>query len=161
MVMTAIFCTVGVQAQTEKGDMAAGGNLSIGFGDSYTNFGLGAKFQYNVIDNLRLEPTVNYYFKKDYTSMWDLGVNAHYLFSVGDKLNFYPIVGLGVMGAKLSYDDGYGNEYKDSATKFMVNLGAGAEYMLTSNVSVNFEYKYRICSDMNRSLLTLGVAYHF
>ncbi|MDR3286163.1 MAG: hypothetical protein LBT27_01800, partial [Prevotellaceae bacterium] len=32
----------------EKGDMAVGGNLVLGSGDSYSNYGIGAKFQYNV-----------------------------------------------------------------------------------------------------------------
>ena len=64
MVVAAVFCAWNVQAQTEKGAMAAGVNLTVGFGDSYTNVGLGAKYQYNIIDNLRLEPNFNYYFKK-------------------------------------------------------------------------------------------------
>ena len=100
MVVAAVFCAWNVQAQTEKGAMAAGVNLTVGFGDSYTNVGLGAKYQYNIIDNLRLEPNFNYYFKKDYLSMWDLSVNVHYLFTLYEGLNFYPLAGIGVAGGK-------------------------------------------------------------
>lgn len=176
LLMIALFCAVSVQAQTEKGAMAAGANVSLGFGDSYTNFGLGVKYQYNVANRIRLEPGANYYFKKDYMSMWDFCVNVHYLFTITDGLNFYPLVGMGVAGAKLDLkgaaSDILGDDYKDyagaimdgmddSITKFAFNLGLGAEYMVASNVSMNLEYKYRISSDLNRSLLSLGVAYHF
>ena len=178
MVVAAVFCAWNVQAQTEKGAMAAGVNLTVGFGDSYTNVGLGAKYQYNIIDNLRLEPNFNYYFKKDYLSMWDLSVNVHYLFTLYEGLNFYPLAGIGVAGGKAHYgsaaDDWYGeglggliedvlDEYEvdDTLTNFIFNIGAGLEYMITDNISVNLEYKYRVCADLNRSLLSFGVAYHF
>ncbi|GHT08001.1 hypothetical protein FACS189426_02580 [Bacteroidia bacterium] len=31
-------------------------------------------------------------------SMWDLSVNAHYLFSVADKISVYPLADLGILG---------------------------------------------------------------
>ena len=58
----AVTSTTQVQAQ-EKGDMAAGVQFALGTGDSFTNVGLGAKFQWNVIDRLRLEPSFNFFFK--------------------------------------------------------------------------------------------------
>ena len=157
MVVAAVFCAWNVQAQTEKGAMAAGGSLSFGFGDDYSNIGIGAKYQYNIIDNLRLEPSVNYYFKKDNGSMWDLCANVHYLFTLYEGLNFYPLAGIGVTGAK-------DHTFDYASTAFAFNIGAGLEYMFTSNISANVEYKYRVCSGdfvPDRSLLTLGVAYHF
>ena len=159
MVVAAVFCAWNVQAQTEKGAMAVGGSLSFGFGDDYSNIGIGAKYQYNIIDNLRLEPSVNYYFKKDNGSMWDLCANVQYLFTLNEGLNFYPLAGIGVAGAKI-----HAGEWSNSSTAFAFNIGAGFEYMFTSNVSANVEYKYRVCSGdfvPDRSLLTLGVAYHF
>ncbi len=175
MVVVAIFCAWNAQAQTEKGAMAAGANLTVGFGDSYTNVGLGVKYQYNIIDNLRLEPNFNYYFKKDYLSMWDLSVNVHYLFTLYEGLNFYPLAGIGVAGGKVHYGSFYDNiseglfenifdhdiDVDNTITNFIFNIGAGLEYMITDNISVNLEYKYRVCADLNRSLLSFGVAYHF
>ena len=155
-------------AQEEKGEQALGINLSGGFGDGYSNFGLGAKYQYNVIDRVRVEPTFNYFFKKDYVSMWDLSANFHYLFTPIERLMCYPIFGIGVTSAKAHAgdlaDDMYGEDYgfdNETVTKFAVNVGAGVEYMITNRISANFEYKYKICSDLNRSQVTLGVGYHF
>lgn len=180
MLATAFLCSWTAQAQTEQGAMAAGGGLTMGFGDSYTNFGIGVKYQYNVIDRLRLEPSVNYYFKKDYMDMWDLGVNAQWLCPIYEGIYAYPLAGIGVTGAKTHVGDALGDELGDliggplgdevkdalgdadsKVTNFFFNLGAGIECMVTSNVSINLEYKYRFCSDLNRSLLTLGAAYHF
>ena len=168
MMVVAIFVSSYSFAQTEQGEKVIGVNLSGGFGDGYSNFGIGAKIQYNVLDNFRVEPAFNYFFKNDYVSMWDLSANFHYLFGLTDKFTLYPLAGIGVASAKAHlgdfaddlYDDdyGFGNE---TTTKFAFNLGAGAEYMVTDRVSLNLEYKYKFCSDLNRSHITLGVGYHF
>lgn len=150
------------QAQTEKGDMAAGINLSMGTGDGLTNIGIGAKYQWTIVNNFRLEPAFNYFLKKDYVSMWDLGVNAHYLFGLGDKFTIYPLAGLGVQGVKVSYDLGeWGLGGGSSDTKFGFNLGAGAEYMVSSAISIGLEFKYKIVADWNRAVFSLGATYHF
>ena len=168
MMVAAIFVSSYSYAQTEQGEKAIGFNLSGGFGDGYSNFGIGGKFQYNVIDHLRIEPVFNYFFKKDYVSMWDLSANVHYLFDLTDKFNVSPLAGIGVVSAKAHAgdlaDDWYGDDYdlgSETTTKFAFNLGAGVEYMVTDRVSLNLEYKYKFCSDLNRSHITLGVGYHF
>lgn len=150
------------QAQTEKGDMAAGLNLGMGMGDGFTNIGIGAKYQWTIVNNLRLESAFNYYLKKDFISMWDLGINAHYLFSLSDKFVIYPLAGLGVLGVKASYDLGeWGGSASASDTNFAINLGAGAEYLISPAISLGLEFKYKIASNWNRALFSIGAAYHF
>jgi outer membrane protein X len=173
----------------EAGDKAVGINLGIGTGnvdkvfeENLTNIGIGAKFQYNLTAPVRVEGAFNYYFKKDYlniigdisllkVSMWDLGVNAHYLFPVIDKVNVYPLVGIGVAGyntssplaALLDDDDENPFENGNETTPF-ANIGAGAEYGLTDQINVNLELKYRINFKedfANRFLISVGVAYKF
>ncbi len=153
-----------VMAQ-QKGEMAAGINLAYGTGDSYSNFGIGAKFQWNVIDKLRLEPSFTYFLKKDYVSMWDLGVNVHYLFPISDKLVLYPLAGVGVLGSKYSAtaDLGewgtYGGSSSDS--EFGFNLGAGADLKLTDKLFLNVELKYKIGDVWNRFIASAGIGYKF
>ena len=55
MMVVAIFVSSYSFAQTEQGEKVIGVNLSGGFGDGYSNFGIGAKIQYNVLDNFRVE----------------------------------------------------------------------------------------------------------
>lgn len=167
VVVVAILTSSSVYAQ-KKGETAFGGGLSVGTGDDYTNVGIGAKFQWNPIDNLRLEPSVNYFFKKDYNSIWDASANLHYLIPVSDKITLYPLAGLGMMNIKF-----HGNSIDDiqigdmifqfkntSETYFAFNLGAGADFAITDNWVLNIEFKYKI-SEFNRAVFSMGVAYKF
>lgn len=86
-------------AAIETGDMAAGLNLGVApcleSGASVTNFGIGARFQYNVAAPVRLEANFNYWLKSKGCDVIDLAVNAHYLINLSDKLRVYPIAGVG------------------------------------------------------------------
>lgn len=151
-VMVFALMAAGLMAQ-EKGEIAVGGNLVLGSGDSYTNYGIGAKFQYNVINRLRLEPSFTYFLKKDNLSMWDLSVNAHYLFPVAEKIAVYPLAGLSILGLN--------PEYGDSDTEIGLNLGGGADYQLTDKLFLNLELKYKIHDNWDRFLVSVGVGYKF
>lgn len=159
------------QAQ-EKGDVAAGINLGLGFGDSYTNYGLGAKLQYNFTAPIRAEASFTYFPKKDYLSVWDLSLNLHYLIPIADKLTFYPLAGVGLLNTKAHMSsvlddlDGWGSiidvEFEDySSSKVAFNVGLGLDYKLTDNIIANIEGKYKIADDFNRTLISIGIAYKF
>ena len=154
MVIT-IVMSITISAQ-EKGDMAVGGNLSYGTKNSFSNFGIAAKFQYNFTDALRFEPSATYFFKKDYTSMWDINANLHYLFPVAEKFIVYPLAGVTMVGWKV---DVLGESYSDSKIGF--NLGGGAQYNLTDALALSLEIKYQIVSDWDRPIFSLGIAYKF
>lgn len=155
MVVVMALSTAFLFAQ-EKGDMGAGVNLSYGTKDGFSNFGIGAKFQYNILDNLRIEPSATYFLKKDYVSMWEIDANVHYLFGLGDKFRLYPLAGVALVGHK--FGEG---EYSVSGSKFGFNIGAGAEYLLTEKFALNFEFKYQIVSELDRPIFSLGAAYKF
>lgn len=168
LVAALVACSVNAQ---EKGDMAAGLNLSYGLHSDYKNFGIGAKFQYNLTDAIRIEPSVSYFLKKDYMSMWDINANIHYLFHVGDNFVIYPLAGLTFLGAKADFGDalgewgdlveGYGGKTSASETKFGANLGGGAQYWLTKNFALNLEIKYQLVSDFDRPVISLGGVFKF
>lgn len=160
-------------AFAQKGEKAVGVNL--GYGTEISNLGIGAKFQYGITDAIRAEASFDYFLKKDFLSMWDINLNAHYLFPVADKFKVYPLVGLTYTNWKLdgfdiSYGfddeelDGYGDEVSTDSSntgKFGVNLGAGAEYAITDRLNINFEVKYQLISDFNQAVFGVGVAYKF
>jgi outer membrane protein X len=166
--LTAIGFTANAQ---QKGDMAAGANIVLGTGDGLTNFGIGAKFQYNVIDPLRLEGSFTYFLPKEYglgtakLNMWDVSINAQWLFSVADKISLYPLAGLGILGtkAKVDLDMGeYGNYGASaSATNFGLNIGGGVDFRVTESLLLNLEAKYRIGGDWSRFIASAGVAFQF
>jgi outer membrane protein X len=163
---------VAAQAQ-EKGDMAAGANLVLGSGNSFTNFGIGAKFQYNILNPLRMEASFTYFLPKQVVagfsewkrSMWDFSVNAHYLFPVANKITLYPLAGLGFLGTKVSYESDLGElgnySSSTSVSEFGFNLGGGIDLKLTEALILNAELKYKISGIWSRLLVSVGLAYKF
>lgn len=162
-ILVATLVVGSVNAQ-EKGDMAAGLNLSYGTKNGFSNFGIGAKFQYNLTDAFRIEPSATYFLKKDNVNMWDINANVHYLFHLGDSFVVYPLAGLTFVGWKVSASveyEGIKVGGSVSETKFGANLGAGAQYWLTSSFGLNFEAKYQIVSDIDRPIFSLGAVLKF
>ncbi len=175
--LTMCIALVSVGAFAQKGEKAVGVNLS--YGTEISNLGIGVKGQYGLTDAIRLEAGFDYFLEKDYLSMWDINVNAHYLFSVADKIKVYPLVGLTYTNWKADLkgatQDFWGGEYDEdisdyydeegggsaSEGKFGVNLGGGVLYDINDKWAVNFEIKYQLISDMNQAVFGLGIAYKF
>jgi outer membrane protein X len=162
LTVVAIALVMNVSAQ-EKGDKSAGASLALGSGDSYSNIGIGLKFRYNVTSPIRLEAGFTYFLEKDLVSMWDLSVNGHYLFPIGDKLTVYPLAGLGILGCKTNLPDfGWGiGGGSSSKTEFGVNLGGGLDYAFTDKIGGNIELKYKIGDVWDRLIVSAGVTYKF
>jgi len=157
--ITAIALGIALSASAQQGEKAVGGYLTLGTGDEYTNIGIGAKFQYNVTDPLRLEGSFTYFPKIDDISMWDLSANIHCLIPVADQIALYPLGGLSIMNAK--YQDG---KYSDSENAIGVNIGGGIDIKLIDQIVLNFELKYRIGLgelDFNRFCVSAGVVFKF
>ena len=160
------FMVTSVMAQ-QKGEMAVGGQIAYGSGDDYSNLGLGAKFQWNILDNIRLEPSFTYFLKKDYVNMWDLSADVHYLFPITDKVTVYPLAGLSILGVKASVpsvDLGEWGSYGEgsaSDSEFGFNLGGGIDYKLADKLTLNAGLKYKMCSNWDRFIVSVGLAYKF
>lgn len=155
LVLAIVGLTTMTHAQT-KGEMAAGVHFAYGSGDGFSNMGFGAKFQWNVLDNLRVEPSFTYFLKKDYVSMWDISANAHYQFMLSEKFDIYPLAGLSIMGVKAGI-----GEYKVSDSEFGLNLGGGVDFDLSSSLALNVEAKYKIGGNWSRFIASVGVVYKF
>ena len=153
----AVALTISVVANAQyQGDKAIGGHLAFGSGGSYTNNGIGVKFQYNVTDPIRLEGSYTSFFKKDYISMWDFSANVHWLFEVADKIRLYPLAGLGTMGIKVEV-----RGLSASESYFGLRFGGGMDVDLSDHLILNFQLKYQTIEDGNRTMLSAGLAYKF
>ncbi len=139
----------------QKGDMAWGVQAAYSSGDGASNFGLGAKFRYNVTTPIRLEGSFTYFLESDHLSMWDLSANAQWLFPVADQVTVYPLAGLGVFGAKVDVK-GFGNE---SDSELGLNLGGGADFGITDSMAITAELKYNTAYE--QLVLSAGVAFKF
>jgi len=179
--LTLLIAAMSVCAFAQKGQKAIGFNLGytpcLEKGIKINNFGIAAKFQYNLTDALRSELNVGYDFKDKEIGFFTAAANFHYLFNVGDKFKVYPIVGVGysrldfgLWGDLMEIGDEWADEYgyeddedtsAPSKNKFLVNAGLGAEYALTENLSVGAEVKYQYIKDACRLPITIGLSYKF
>ena len=142
--------SVGAFAQ-EKGEMAVGGSLN--FNTKASMFGIGARYQYFIIDNLRGDGEFTYYFKKDGVSMFTILASANYLFNVADKVNVYPIAGLGMAHSSAG-------DFGVSSTDFIGQFGAGGQYDFTDKVAGNFDAKVQF-GHGTAFVLAAGIIYKF
>lgn len=171
--LTACLAVAGLSSfAQEKGDMGVGLNLGVApcleSGASLTNFGIGAKFRYNVSTPVRLEADVDYWFKSKNIDFFDISANVHYLFKVSDKFNVYPLVGIGYASvgasATIDMDDFYGMgsmTVSSSVSRLLVNVGVGAEYALTDHLSLGAEVKFQYMEDFKRLPINIGLTYNF
>ena len=148
-----------LSASAQAGDKALGAQFL--FGSKTNNIGLGVKGQYYFTDQIRGEASFDYFLKNQGISMWDINANVHYLFDVADKFKVYPVAGLGYTNWSYKYEIPNVAVSEGSDGRIAVNLGGGAEYELTKDLSVNAELKYQIISNYNQLLLGVGVAYKF
>jgi outer membrane protein X len=167
--------TLGASAQA--GDVAFGVNLGVApvleDGASVTNIGLGAKVQLGITDPIRVEVAANYWFKDNYFSVFDLGLNGHYLIPVADRFKLYPLVGIGYGRVKASVDSdddiwdyspsraGGHVTWSSSINRFLFNVGIGGEYAVSSRVSIGAEFKYQYMKDFSRMPISVGLTYKF
>ena len=136
-------------AFAQKGIQAAGVHLS--YGTEIESFGIGVKYQYNITDNIRLEPSMNYFFENNGVDMFDINANAHYLFPMASNIRVYPL-------AVLTFARW---DFGKVVTRLGVNVGGGAEMDITDNLMLNFELKYQVVSDLDQAVFNVGIAYMF
>jgi outer membrane protein X len=175
--IVAIALGVGISVNAQSaGDKAFGAHIAIGTDSDFPSFGIGAKFQYNAADPLRLEGSFTYFFPKTEEesmfgvklkaslSMWELGATGHYLLPVADKITLYPLAGLSVVGLKAKVEgSGWGSSAKESEsdTNLGINLGAGLDFKITDDFFLNAELKYKIVKDWSSLWISVGITKMF
>lgn len=139
--MIAFMAVMSMGAFAQDGKFAVGANVGFAaYGNKYNPFGLGAKFQYEFVENFRAEVAYNYWFPKDKAGIMDFDLNFQYLIPIAEGLRVYPLV-----GANLGMTHGKAVKaiFDKQQTLFGFNAGAGIEYFVASNVKVNLDIKYQ------------------
>ena len=143
-------------AFAQKGIQAAG--VSLNYGTEISSIGIGVKYQYNITNDIRLEPSITYFFENKGLDMFDMNVNAHYLLPLASNIRLYPLAGLTY--ARWASDFGNGGA-EITYSKLGINLGGGAEFDITDELMMNFELKYQCVSDFDQAIFSIGLAYMF
>ena len=149
MILISMMFFIMGSAFAQKGIQAFGVNL--GYGSEIESASIGVKYQYNITNNIRLEPSANYFFEKRGVDMFDFNANAHYLIPTENNIRLYPLAGL----TFTRWDFG------KVANRLGLNIGGGAEYDVSDNLFVNFELKYQIIKDLDQAVFNVGLTYIF
>lgn len=134
MMMSAALLLMGATAMyAQKALFGNGIGINVGYSGFNENAGMGVHARINLASRFRVEPTFNYYFKKDEVSQWDVMANFNYVIPVAGKIGIYPMIGAGVAGFSWPHDG--------SDTGFSLNFGGGMEFPVSSDFSLGFELK--------------------
>lgn len=155
-----------------EGDMGVGVDLGVApcvkSGIDVTNFGFGLKYQYYFSEQVRGQANLEYWFRDKGVDVFDVTVNGAYLIDLGNKLSVYPTAGLGygnIGGLAFSIEHPFDSPFLEvkskSLSRFVFNIGMGAEYDLSDNLTIGFEFKYRYMKDFGQLPINLGITYHF
>lgn len=154
--MVAIMMIAGASAaNAQKGEQALGVNVV--YGTEISNVGFGVQYQLGITDALRLAPSFEYYLKKNGVTFWDINANLHYVFNLSDKFEVYPLAGVGYAHTKTEYDE----DGSVSAGDFAINVGGGAGYHLSDNLSLMVDLKYQIISGFSQFAPAIGLKFRF
>jgi outer membrane protein X len=165
LMMIAMMMLMGIGAFAQEGKMAVGVNVGIApsLMKEYNPVILGAKFQYEFVENFRAELAGNLFTKKNGYGLWDAELNFHYLFPVADGIKVYPAAGAVLMGTMIK-------DANKNYTGFGFNAGAGVEYTLSNQLKFNCDVKYLGVSkkesgekviDASGVTIAVGIAYVF
>ena len=149
MILISMMFFIMGSAFAQKGIQAFGVNL--GYGSEIESASIGVKYQYNITNNIRLEPSANYFFEKRGVDMFDFNANAHYLIPTENNIRLYPLAGL----TFTRWDLG------KVANRLGLNIGGGAEFDVSDNLFVNMELKYQIVKDFDQAVFNVGLTYMF
>lgn len=165
----AIALIIGVgttSAYADEGTHGIGVNFGYAVGSKdMSNFGLGIRYNYQLSDNIRIEPSFMYYFDSDKFAEKEINMNLHYLFNTAnDRFHAYPIFGVTtIFGAEREQGEKGDKDYKekDSFFRFGVNLGAGLQYDCTDDFALVVEARYKLVKTFDNFGLLVGCVMTF
>ena len=148
VLMSMMFCIIG-SAMAQKDIKAIG--VHINYGTEIESFSLGAKYQQNLTNEIRIEPSMNYHFEKGGVDLLDLNLNLHYIVPMASNIRLYPLAGL-------TFERW---DFGKVENRLGVNIGSGVEFDIADNLMKNIELKYKLVKDLYQAVFTVGVDYMF
>jgi outer membrane protein X len=146
-------------------DKRIGGQLI--YGTNLNSLGFGAIAEFPIAEKMVISPSISFYLPKDEvfakTSAIELNGNLNYALLEENSILVYAIGGLNYTSIRVKTDlGGIGgmSDFSVSEGRIGLNLGAGANFDLGSNLFPFAEVKY-IISDFDRLVLAGGVKFNF
>ena len=136
--------------------------VMLNFGTEVEAIGAGVNAEFPILENLSIAPAFIYYFPGDQyggsLNWWEINGNANYYFVNNENLGFYGIGGLNYTHVSFDWGDESFGAIESSDGRFGLNLGAGANFNIGSNITPFAELKYVII-DGGQLVLGAGVKF--
>ncbi len=181
--LLAAMCSIGAFAQ--KGMQGVGGNLAYGFGSHSYWAGMGVKYQYNLTDYVRLEPSYTQFFhhgggefhdKSSYSyaydelncPVWAAFINTQVFLFSPKPIRPYLIAGIGLID-RFQEEEVYREDYvyksDDYSNHTSFDFGIGLDWRLKYNFSLQIEAKMFLLKEDGPGKLgfnsNIGLTYNF
>ncbi len=152
LVLVSIVALMGIfTMNAAQGEKAFGAQFN--YASKHSMVGLGLNFNYEFINNVRVEPEFIYYFKNEGLNAFNVNLNFNYLIRTSSRFAIYPLAGFSY--ARITPEIG------DGVNRFGANVGVGVEYSINNRFAFYIEERFQILKDMNQSVTGLGVKYKF
>jgi opacity protein-like surface antigen len=130
--------------------LSAGAGLA--FGSETEDLGIRATALYQFNENWRAATDFIWYLDgEEDVSVWELNLNAHYIFFEDGKFLAYGLAGLNLVGVSVDL----GPLGDESDTEGGINLGVGGQYKINETISIQSELKYSL-SDFDQIVFGIG-----
>lgn len=167
-----LFCTIAIVAiamlatkQTQAQDSKILAGAGVGYATEISSPAIFAQGVYRVTNQWEGALGISYFFPKDngvYDLTWlGFDLNAHYVFSDSESLDFYGLAGLHITRVSASgytYQGYSVGSVSDTSTG--LNVGAGGRYQISDNLYGVGEAKYAI-ADGGFFQINAGVLFGF
>ena len=87
-ILAAAVALFSVVANAQEGKFAVGAQVL--YPTDVKSLGVGAKASYGFTDAIQGQASFNYFLKKNYTTVWDVNADAHYLLTLATTSRYIP-----------------------------------------------------------------------
>ncbi len=121
----------------------------------------GLDFTYSFSRNFRLGANIDYVFRHKNTDAFGINLNAHFTVLRAARFTVYPLAGVSYTSWQFKHDMVNSADSSTRSDYLGVNVGAGADYRITSTLKLNLEGKYDVMKHHSTGVFTFGIAYCF
>lgn len=167
----AVVAIVGLLAYvTAYGSSPYRGQKSVGVYAGYVtrneSAAAGIYFQYRFARCFRIAPSAGYIFRHRGEDAFAIDLDFHAPFAVGggDRVNIYPVAGIGYSGIGIKgegADPRAAVDTRHRVDRIGINLGAGIECFASPTLRLALEGKWRGRSDYPTGIFTMSIGYRF
>ena len=123
----------GGSAWAQKGMQGIGANFAMNIGDEAA-IGGSLKYQYNITNYVRIEPSISFYGEADETFGMSILLNGHFFFFSPRVVRPYLFVGAG-------YGEYYGEQWTYAYDKYYSHLKMGSESCFVGNAGLGLDWR--------------------